>query len=155
MEKILIILMIVMVGVVFANIVLRYAGRSLRWAEEVSRLVFVWIAFIGMYIGFRRKVHPSFSLLVKAVNDKNTTAGKFFKMIIQLSILVFLFIVVYGGYLYIERAWVQTTAVLRISVGWKYMAAPFGGILMTLEVIRNIMLIFKKEEVEFKQKMIN
>ncbi|WP_159429931.1 TRAP transporter small permease [Halarsenatibacter silvermanii] len=153
MEKLLIILMIAMVGVVFANIVLRFVGRPIRWADEVARLVFVWIAFIGMYVGFRRKVHPSFTLLVKIINNKSTKAGKFFKLLIQLSIFFFLAIITYGGYLYIDQAWIQTTAVLRISVGWKYMAAPVGGILMLLEVLRNIMLLFTKEKAEFGQKM--
>ena len=153
MEKILIILMVAMVGVVFANIIFRYAGRSLRWADEVARLIFVWIAFIGMYIGFRRKVHPSFTLLVKGINNKIALAGKLFKLLIQLAILFFLVVIIYGGYLYIQQAWIQTTAVLRISVGWKYMAAPIGGVLLMLEVLRNIMLLFVKDKAEFEQKM--
>ena len=153
MEKILIILMIAMVGVVFGNIIFRFAGRSLRWADELARLIFVWIAFIGMYIGFRRNVHPSFTLLVKGINNKSALAGKLFKLLIQVAILLFLVVIIYGGYLYIEQAWIQTTAVLRISVGWKYMAAPIGGVLLMLEVVRNIMLLFIKDKAEFEQKM--
>jgi len=153
MEKILIILMIAMVGVVFGNIIFRFAGRPLRWADEIARLIFVWIAFIGMYIGFRRNVHPSFTLLVKGINNKSALAGKLFKLLIQVAILLFLVVIIYGGYLYIEQAWIQTTAVLRISVGWKYMAAPIGGVLLMLEVVRNIMLLFIKDKAEFEQKM--
>lgn len=153
MEKILIILMIAMVGVVFGNIIFRFAGRSLRWADELARLIFVWIAFIGIYIGFRRNVHPSFTLLVKGINNKSALAGKLFKLLIQVAILLFLVVIIYGGYLYIEQAWIQTTAVLRISVGWKYMAAPIGGVLLMLEVVRNIMLLFIKDKAEFEQKM--
>jgi len=155
MDKILIVLLALMVGVVFINVVTRYLGSPIRWADEVARLTFVWIAFIGMYIGYKRKSHPSFSLLVKSINKRNKTAGKIFHLIIHFSVMFFLFIIIYGGYLYIERAWVQTTAVLRISVGWKYMAAPVGCFLMFLEAIKNILLVFRKEKVEFKQKLLS
>jgi TRAP-type C4-dicarboxylate transport system permease small subunit len=53
--------MLVAVAVQVAS---RLAGASLPWTEELSRLLFIWTAFLGMAVGFRRVEHPRITLLV-------------------------------------------------------------------------------------------
>lgn len=57
-------LMSFMVLVVFGNVVLRYAFNS-GWAgaEELSRLAFVWLVFVGVASSMRRGELMSFSLI--------------------------------------------------------------------------------------------
>lgn len=141
---ILVLLMIILVGTVFLNIIVRYFGFSFLWSDGVSRLIFVWLSFFGIYIGYRNNQHPSFSMIVNFIYKKNKTSGKVMKIIIQISVLAFLYVLVYGGFLYIKSANIQKIAVLNISVGWKYSAGPIVGILMVLEAFRKIVTIIKE-----------
>ena len=64
-EKSLILLVIIMLGIVFTNVVLRYGfDRTLTWGEELSRFLFVSITYIGASAGIRKKGHIVVDLLV-------------------------------------------------------------------------------------------
>ncbi|PWV64417.1 TRAP transporter small permease [Plasticicumulans acidivorans] len=53
-----------MVLLVFGNVVLRYAfGTGLAAAEELSRLLFVWLVFLGALLALRENAHLGFDLL--------------------------------------------------------------------------------------------
>ncbi|WP_417662807.1 gluconokinase, GntK/IdnK-type [Pseudomonas sp.] len=57
-------LMAFMVVVVFSNVVLRYAfGTGWGGAEELSRLAFVWLVFVGVASSMRRGELMSFTLI--------------------------------------------------------------------------------------------
>ena len=50
---------------VFLNVVLRYGfGSSLAASEELSRLLFVWMVFIGAAAAYPRGEHMAFTNLV-------------------------------------------------------------------------------------------
>ncbi|NYT76946.1 TRAP transporter small permease [Alcaligenaceae bacterium] len=52
------VLLLVITGVIFANVVLRYAfGSSLSWAEELARYGVIWITFIGGSVCVYRRLH--------------------------------------------------------------------------------------------------
>lgn len=55
-----------MVVLVFTNVVLRYAFNSgLTLSEELSRWLFVWMTFMGAFVGLREKGHLGSDALVK------------------------------------------------------------------------------------------
>lgn len=143
--KFLIALIISLVAIVFANIVLRYMGSSIRWADEMARLLFVWTSFLGMYFAYSRNLHPSFTLIVNKVGTKNPRRGKVMLVFTHVLVLAFLLIVLYGGIIYINLAKIQTTAVLRLSVGWMYAAAPVSMFLMILETLRKFFLLSRAD----------
>jgi len=139
-----ILLMIILVGTIFSNIIVRYFGFSFLWSDGVARLIFVWLAFCGIYIGYRNNNHPSFSMIVNFAQEKNKIVGKIMRLIINFSVLGFLYVLIYGGWQYISGASIQRIAVLKISVGWKYAAGPVIGVFMALETIRKIITIIKE-----------
>lgn len=145
-SKLLIVLLVALVSVVFANIVLRYFGRSLRWSDEIARLLFVWTAFLGMFLGYNTNAHPAFTQIVAMVGARSPVAGRIMVLMTHLLVCAFVAIVLYGGVVYIRHAAIQTTAILRISVGWMYAAAPFSMALMLLEAVRKILLLFDHAE---------
>lgn len=54
----------IMVVLVFGNVVLRYAFNSgIAAAEELSRLMFVWLIFLGAILGLRRHAHLGVELV--------------------------------------------------------------------------------------------
>ncbi len=48
---------------VVLQVVSRLLGASLPWTEELARLLFIWTAFLGMAVGFRRVEHPRVMLI--------------------------------------------------------------------------------------------
>jgi len=46
------------------QVISRLLGASLPWTEELSRFLFLWTAFLGMAVGFRRLEHPRIALLM-------------------------------------------------------------------------------------------
>ncbi|WP_166429915.1 TRAP transporter small permease [Nesterenkonia sphaerica] len=54
----------VMLLSVGAQVLTRYLGVSLTWTEELTRLVFQSMMFLGMAAGFRTVAHPRVALLV-------------------------------------------------------------------------------------------
>jgi TRAP-type transport system small permease protein len=55
----------VMVAAVSAQVALRYGlNRSLGWADEISRLCFVWSIFVAIPIGIRARAHIGVEMVV-------------------------------------------------------------------------------------------
>jgi TRAP-type transport system small permease protein len=56
----------VMAGAVFLNVVLRYGfGSGLAASEELSRLLFVWMVFIGAAVAYPLGQHMAFTSLLR------------------------------------------------------------------------------------------
>ena len=147
-SRILVVLLVALVSVVFLNIVLRYLGRSIRWSDEVARLLFVWVSFMGMFVAYNEGAHPTFNQIVAMVTKRSAGGGRVMLLFIHLLVIVFLVIVLYGGIVYIGHTRIQSTAVLRMSVGWKYAAAPVSVALMFMEAIKKITLLFAYPQTE-------
>jgi TRAP-type C4-dicarboxylate transport system permease small subunit len=57
-------LMAVMVAVVSAQVFMRYAlNSSIGWADEISRLMFVWSIFLAIPLGIKLGVHIGIEML--------------------------------------------------------------------------------------------
>jgi len=57
--------LMIMVVLVFANVVLRYAfNSSITQSEEISRWLFVWITFMGAVVALREHTHLGTDALV-------------------------------------------------------------------------------------------
>jgi TRAP-type transport system small permease protein len=56
--------LIIMVALVFSNVVARYGfGSGFAGAEELARLLFVWMVFLGAILGLRRRAHLGVELV--------------------------------------------------------------------------------------------
>jgi TRAP-type transport system small permease protein len=61
----------VMAVAVFVNVVLRYGfGSGVAASEELSRLLFVWMVFIGATAAYPAGEHMAFTSLVGALKEK-------------------------------------------------------------------------------------
>lgn len=59
-----------MVLLVFSNVVGRYGfGSGFAGAEEVARLLFVWLVFLGAILALRRRAHLGVELVVQRLPD--------------------------------------------------------------------------------------
>lgn len=136
LETVIVACLAIMAILVFGNVVLRYAFDSgIAVSEELARLLFVWLIFLGAILASRQHAHIGFDTLVKSL----PTRWK--KAVIVLSgslMLIACVIFVVGG-------WQQTLInldnsypVLGISYAWLYAVAIVFGIGMAISIVFNI-----------------
>ncbi|OIQ65070.1 2,3-diketo-L-gulonate TRAP transporter small permease protein YiaM [mine drainage metagenome] len=63
-EKLMALALVLIVVLIFSNVVGRYVlGDSFAGAEELSRLLFVWLVFLGAILTLRRRAHLGVELV--------------------------------------------------------------------------------------------
>lgn len=78
----------VMATAVFVNVVLRYGfGSGIAASEELSRLLFVWMVFIGATAAYPRGELMAFTMLLSALRKKPLTMKVLTILIRLLTIL--------------------------------------------------------------------
>ena len=127
---------VVMTLLVFFQVANRYIiGWIVPWTEEVSRILFIWITFVGAYIALKASSHISVETFFKRFSPKNRE-----KISNVLIFLVFYFI----GYLFwlslkvIPATFGVTTPVLEISYLYIHLSFPIFIGLMFLYLIGRI-----------------
>ena len=129
-EGVLLVMMVALCADVFLGVFSRYVlVRTFTWYDEIARLLFVWIVFLGAAVGVKRGVHFRLHLLV----DR-------FPPALQRVTVVFGILVVMGfGWILIQQGWklvelgqFQQTAVMGLSKQYIYLAVPVGGVLVIL-----------------------
>lgn len=89
----------VMVVLTFGNVVLRYVfNTGIDWAEELSRLMFVWLIFLGSILALRQRAHLGVEILQGALPPSLRRASAIISHILML----------YGLWLFLAGSWKQT-----------------------------------------------
>ena len=120
----------------FGNVVLRYAFDSgIAVSEELSRLLFVWLIFLGAILASVQRAHIGFDALV----ERLPLAGRKFLVLLTGGLMLWacgMFLV--GGWKQTEINLGNSYPVLGISYGWLYgVAIVFGGG-MALAIVGNV-----------------
>jgi TRAP-type C4-dicarboxylate transport system permease small subunit len=119
-------------GLVFANVVMRYGfGQSFAWAEEVSRYLVVWLAFLASGLTLRQGAHIAVETLPDALPGP---AARLLRLLVVLLVGLFLVLLAWWGWDYAMFAWMQRSPVLRLSTGMVYLAVPVGCVLMLVHL---------------------
>ncbi len=89
----------VVVAVVFAQVVARYAlGSSIRWADELARFAFVWLVYLGGTITIREGKNVCFDLLLEHSRGNRRVWTVMFSLV-NLASATFLVLMTYLGVL--------------------------------------------------------
>ena len=123
-------LMAVLVADVFLGVYSRYVMHAtFQWYDEVARLCFVWMIFLGAAVAVRRGAHFRLHLLVDRLGP---AVRRRVDLIDTLIVIAFATVLVAGGIAILPIARRQVTDALEISMVWFYGALPVGGALMIL-----------------------
>ncbi len=129
-ERVCIVLMAVLVADVFLGVWSRYVMQAtFQWYDEVARLCFVWMIFLGAAVAVRRGAHFRLHLLVDRLRP---AMRRRVDLIDTLIVIAFATVLVAGGIAILPIARRQVTDALEISMVWFYGALPVGGALMIL-----------------------
>jgi TRAP-type C4-dicarboxylate transport system permease small subunit len=135
-ERVCIALMVVLVADVFLGVWSRYVMRAtFQWYDEVARLCFVWMIFLGAALAVRRGVHFRLHLLIDRLG---ATARRRVDLLVTLIVIAFAAVLVVGGIAIAPLARRQVTDSLEISMLWFYGALPVGGALMIVFALPQI-----------------
>jgi TRAP-type C4-dicarboxylate transport system permease small subunit len=122
--KVVIASMAIMVTVVAAQVFTRYAlNLSLDWAEEISRLFFVWSIFFAIPLGVKRGAHVGIALLTDRLPAH--VQDKLFRAMSALAMLL-MAVVAYEAAILTRDQWDEPMSTLDYSVGW-FMLPLFVG----------------------------
>lgn len=109
-------LLLTMVLLVFGNVVLRYAfNTGITFSEELSRMCFVWLTFLGAVVAMREHGHLGMDSLLRRLPPAGAKAAA----------LVGQLLVLWATWLMISGSWTQTL------INW-HVSAPATGISMGL-----------------------
>lgn len=113
-----------MTVLVFAGVALRYlTNENLVWAEELSRYLMIWLTFLGIGPVLRLGGHVAVDSLHAYLPRPAAIA---MRALITALIALFAVYLIYAGWLYVSRTWLQTTPVLLIPFAWVAAAVPVG-----------------------------
>ena len=138
-----ILMFVVMIAVVFAQVILRYFfGMPLAWSDELSRLLLVWVSFMGVtLVHYSDAGHPAVTFLV----DKLPNAPR---EVVDAVLNVLLIV----GFAAIFKASLEYTvtnhrfvsAVLHYPNSVKYAVVPLSMALMVIKSLERTVVDFKK-----------
>lgn len=100
-------------------------NNSLPWPEEVARLGFVWVVFLGMALAVNRDAHLRIDLVDRLPGNLSATISVGFRVVMVAAACAAL---AHHGIELVSRAMGATPA-LRIPISYLYGAVPAGAIL--------------------------
>lgn len=120
----------VMALAVFVNVVLRYGfGSGIAASEELSRLLFVWMVFIGATVAYPYGEHMAFTSLVARLRSR-PLAMKAMTVLIRLLVMTAAALVAIG-------AWQQVVVGLNsrsVVLGYSSALLPLPALLSSLAI---------------------
>jgi TRAP-type C4-dicarboxylate transport system permease small subunit len=131
----------VMAGAVFLQVVLRFLGRAgIDGLEEVPRYLFVWLVMIGAAAAMQRGEHTVLDYFIDSLGVRaralviaatNAVGIALFLYLIKLSLVL------------VPNAQLQTSAGLGLPLGYVFAAIPVGAALIVLPMARNVVVALR------------
>ncbi len=106
------------------------------WSEELAKILFVWLSFLGSAFLFGERGHIAVDFLARRLSPMGQRAAQIF---VQLMILAFALMgMVWGGILSAQIAWNQNLTALPFTIGWVYTVIPIAGAFIALFAVLDI-----------------
>jgi TRAP-type C4-dicarboxylate transport system permease small subunit len=133
----------IMVTLVFGNVVLRYVfNTGIAWAEEMARLMFVWLIFLGAILALCQHAHLGVEML----------QAKLPRPLRRACAIVSHLLMLYGLWLFLYGSWTQTvigfgtySTVLRYPTAFMASAGLVCAASMMLIVAVNLWRIVRRD----------
>ena len=120
----------IMALAVFVNVVLRYGfGSGIPASEELSRLLFVWMVFLGATLAYPQGEHMAFTSLVARLKSR-PLALKFMTALIRLLVITACVLVALG-------AWQQVVVGMNshsVVLGYPAALLPLPALLSSVAI---------------------
>ena len=138
-ETILVFLLLTLSTLMFTSVFYRYVlNNSIYWSGEVSRMLLVFISFLGSTVAYKHKAHIGIDIFIERLSGRNKKALNF---TIELFFLLFWLLVFVESFKLMPIFLMQTTATLEIPYAYFFSAVPISSLLWIIHIINNIFSI--------------
>lgn len=135
--------LLVLVSSTFLQVLFRFAIKiPAPWTEEVTRISFVYMIFLGAALGVKYHCHLSVDLL-------NGLPPRIKKIIVTVNYVLsiaFMVTFTYFGWVHTLSSRVETTPTLEISMFYLYMVLPVSGLIMTYYLVKDMIREFQGKQ---------
>ena len=131
----------VMTGAVFLQVVLRYLGLvGIDGLEEVPRYLFVWLVMIGAAAAMHRGEHTILDYFVNAMSPRLRALVVSLTTIVSIVLFVYL---IKLSLVLVPNAQFQTSPGLELPLGYVFAAIPVGAALIIIPMVRTLYATLK------------
>jgi TRAP-type C4-dicarboxylate transport system permease small subunit len=135
-EWALIILLAAMAVAVFLQVLFRYLFHlPLFWTEEFARYCLVWASLLGAAVALKRGEHIAVTFFLDTFPKR---AARALTMVAQISVVLILSVMVWGGIKLVLVTSAQISPALRIPMAVPYLALPIGSVVMLVHVVSSM-----------------
>ncbi|SER42890.1 Tripartite ATP-independent transporter, DctQ component [Vreelandella subterranea] len=120
MEHVIAALLLALIVSVSVNVVGRAVfNNSVPWADELARMLFIWLIFLGAAAAFARFEHIAVDILVRRLQPR---AAHMLYLLQHIIITVLMGVIIWGGFLVMSRASGKTAI---LNVPWNLVNVSF------------------------------
>ena len=132
-EALLILLIVVMTLACLGQVIWRYLFNDpLIWSEELSRYLFIWISYLGAWVGWRHRQHIAFDAVLLM---RSAEIRRFSVRLVEVLVLGFCLYTAWGSLRLLAVSGDQPSAVLQLPMMWVYLSYPVMAALISLDII--------------------
>lgn len=133
LEALCVLILTAMSILVFVNVVLRYGfNSSISVTEEVSRYMFVWLAFLGAVLAFSENQHVSVTVLT----DKLSPVGRsLLRLVTDAAMLFCCYLIVDGSWIQFQLNLNNLAPISGLPQGITYLASVIAGVLIGILIL--------------------
>lgn len=125
-----------MLVVVLLQVFYRYALEDpLSWPDEIARLLFVWLIFIGTATAVRRQRHIRIDFIYEMLPRGAQVAVQGLQVVLLLGLGA---LMVRDGWLLVQTEMSQPSTALRFPIAYAVAPIPLCGALIILFVLANL-----------------
>ena len=144
-EVFLVITIVVSFVVLFINVILRYVfNASIYGADEIARICFIWMSWLGISIGQKYNEHVKIDVLPSSLHGTAHKVCVILADIVTMAILASL--VYYGTIVTLKFVGGAVTPMWRLPKAWLFVVVPFSSLMMFLRLIGHIVSVIKGED---------
>ncbi len=130
------ILLVVEIVLLLTNVIARYVfGDPLVMIDELSSVLFLWLAMLGAVLALRRAGHMR---MTAVVNRSSPTPRRLLELISDFAIFGFLALTLLPSISYVQNEQAVTLTTMNLSLAWRAAAMPMGIALMLVSMLLRI-----------------
>lgn len=143
-EILIAVFLAVMILLMFMNVVLRYMfSKGFAWSEEVSRMCFIFLTYLGAIVAARENRH----LLIDSLLNRLPKAGKIIVYtMIQVCIIWLMITLTRGSWALVQQNWNDNWVATKFPTWLIWASGLVTGISIAVISASNLFRLFVKKE---------